>query len=368
MAELFDKRDATAALDLLSPTAEPDTERALVRQRSLQVRDRYAPGHARHDRRSSFMTSVMAPFAFLRRPMSALPIAALALLVLGLATPPGQSLAGQFLTIFRVQSSLAVSIGAPGGSDLAGIPDLTKFGDMSPTTRVEPHMVTDAATATTAVGFPVKVPGTLPAGIDRTPSRVEVTSAHTVTFTFRADKTRAYLDSIGRRDFKLPAKFDGASIQVNVPAAAVLVFSAPGAVVPSSWVAPTDQTRPVGRPAGIGAALNSVMVVEAKAPTVDAAGVSFEELRDFMLSLPGLPPETAAQIRAIGDLNTTLPVPVPNTATARKVQVNGGPGLIVAEQSTKLAGGVVWQKDGIVYAVGGPLNEGDLMSIAGSLR
>jgi hypothetical protein len=241
---------------------------------------------------------------------------------------------------------------------------------MSPNsaTHATPRVVGDVAAASAAVGFPVKVPGQLPAGIDKQPSQISVTSAETMTFTFRADKTRAYLDSIGRKDFALPAKFDGASIQINVPAAAVLTFSTSATSAgPTTSDGSSASAREMPSRLGVTAA-NSVLVVQAKAPTIDATGVTFEELRDFLLSLPGLPPQTAAQIRAIGDLNTTLPVPIPSTASARKVQVNGGPGLIIAEQNTRIAGGVVWQAGGVVYAAGGPLNEGDLMAIASSLR
>jgi hypothetical protein len=300
--------------------------------------------------------------------MRAAATAAALLVALSLFTSPVQSLAGQFLTIFRVQDFQPITLSGPRGSELAGIPDLTQFGDMSPNgaTHAAPRVVGDVASASAAVGFPVKVPGQLPAGIDKQPSQISVTSAETMTFTFRAAKTRAYLDSIGRKDFALPAKFDGASVQINVPAAAILTFSTGASTAPAEGTNPAAPRQIPSRLGGTAA--NSVLVAQAKAPSIDATGVTFEELRDFLLSLPGLSPQTAAQIRAIGDLNTTLPVPIPSTASARKIQVNGGSGLIIAEQSTRIAGGIVWQAGGVVYAAGGPLNEGDLMSIASSLR
>src|SRR5947209_3733484 len=100
MAEHFEKRTVGTALDLLSPTATPDVDQAVARQRFLQRR---RDGFVHYPERRTFMASLWEPFAFLRRPVPAIPVAAAALLVLSLFTSPVQSLAGQFLTIFRVQ-------------------------------------------------------------------------------------------------------------------------------------------------------------------------------------------------------------------------------------------------------------------------
>lgn len=361
MADRFEDARVEAALDLLSPSASPDVARAYARQRTFHRRNPDS-----YPQRRSFMATLWEPFAFLRRPVPAIPIAAAFLMVLSLFTSPVQSLAGQFLTIFRVQDFQPIRLTEPAGMGLASIPDLTRFGDMSPNSHpsFQPRPVADAAAASSVVGFPIKLPAQLPASVGKQPSSIAVSDAQSVSFTFRADKTRAYLDSIGRHDFSLPPKFDGASIQVNVPAGVMATFSPPTAAGGSL----NSGGRDAVRQQAIDAALGSVTVIEAKAPTVDATGVSFEELREFLLSLPGLSPQTAAQIRAIGDLNTTLPVPIPSGTNARKVQVNGAPGLIMAEQSSRLLGGVVWQANGTIYAVGGAMNESELLSIASSLR
>jgi hypothetical protein len=353
---LFEDEVTGPTLDLLSPTSAPDIDHALARHRTLLATARVIPSEPRR----SLLGTLLGGLSVARRPLPTIPIAVLALFSLSLLTPPAQTLAGRFLSIFRVQDFQPITVSQ---QSLYGVPDLTKFGDMSPTRPFNgaPQTVSGIPAASAAVDFSVKAPAQLPAGVAAQPSRVAVTPAQTASFTFRSAKARAYLDSIGNSTFNLPPKFDGASIQVNVPAVAIMTFSPPGTNVPSS------RSEAQSREA-MDAILNSVTIIEAKAPTVDASGVSFEELRDFLLSLPGLPPETAAQIRAIGNLDSTLPIPIPTGAQARKIQVNGQPGLIVAEQASRLAGGIVWQTGGIVYAVGGALNEADLLSIATSVR
>jgi hypothetical protein len=351
----FNDASVGSALDLLSPGEVPSPTLAWTRQRALHAQPPQANPLTTSWR--SLVSTLSRAFAVARRPIPALPIAAVVLFGLSFFTSPMQSLASQFLTIFRVQDFAPVTI----SSSAYGVPDLTRFGDMTPSTppAMRPQHVNDLAAASAAVGFTVKGATALPAGIPAQPHDISVTSAQTVSFTFRAEKARAYLDSINRSDFSLPARFDGATVVVHVPAAAMLTYAPPDAVG-----APEE----VNRRALADTAMRSIVLVQAKSPTVEASGVSFEELRDFMLSLPGLPPETAAQIRAIGNLGTTLPVPVPPEASARKIQVNGAPGLIYAERNSSLAGGIVWQRDGIVYATGGALNEAELTSIASSVR
>ena len=297
----------------------------------------------------------------MRTPLTRTPFraaAAIAVVLFGLSflTSPMQSLANQFLTIFRVQDFAPVTI-----TSMQGMPDLTRFGDMTtPQSTGFRHQTVDTvAAASNAVGFGVKAPTTLPNGLPTEPTTIAVTASDTVSFTFRAEKARTYLDSIGRSDFSLPAKFDGATLQVQIPAAALLTYG------PAAAESDGMRTR---RQAASDLAMNQIMVVQAKSPTVEASGVSLQELRDFMLSLPGLPPETAAQIRAIGDLGSTLPVPVPAGESARKIQVNGAPGVIFAEANSRISGGIVWQRDGIVYAAAGALNESELLTLAGSVR
>ena len=106
----------------------------------------------------------------------------------------------------------------------------------------------------------------------------------------------------------------------------------------------------------------------AKAPTVSSDGATVAELQAYLLSQPSVSPALAAQIRAIGDPASTLPVPIPaGQVQAKNVSVHGTTGLFVGD-STGLGSGVIWQQNGLVYAVGGSLTEAEVLAVANSLK
>jgi len=113
--------------------------------------------------------------------------------------------------------------------------------------------------------------------------------------------------------------------------------------------------------------LDGLVVVQAPAPRVYSTGASVREIVDYLLAQPGISANLAAQVRAIGDPSTTLPVPIPmSRAAAQPVLVQGVQGLAVGDE-TGVGGGVIWQRGGMVYAVAGPLRESDLLAVANSL-
>jgi hypothetical protein len=105
-----------------------------------------------------------------------------------------------------------------------------------------------------------------------------------------------------------------------------------------------------------------------KAPKLSSTGVSVTEIENYVLRLPGVSPQLASAIRSIGDLTTTLPIPIPvDLASSQPVTVQGAQGLAVGD-STGVGSLVVWEKNGIVYGVGGTLAESEVLNIANSLH
>src|SRR2546427_218750 len=105
-----------------------------------------------------------------------------------------------------------------------------------------------------------------------------------------------------------------------------------------------------------------------QAPTISSDGVTVEELRSYLLSQPGISPQLAAAIRAIGDPSSTLPVPVPaELAISHPVTVQGVQGLYVGD-NTGIASAVIWQKDGMMFEGIGSFNESQALAIANSMR
>jgi hypothetical protein len=267
------------------------------------------------------------------------------------ATPGGRAAAAGFLGQFRSQRLQAVPLDAGQtnqvGDVLAGLVDSGVFtGDPHQLADFgEPEAAASLAEAGRQAGFAVPPvdPSALPRGVERTPRRILVSQAHEARITFDRDKALAYLRSHGRPDARLPERFDGTQLVVRVPAVVVQQFA--------------------GRDGG-----PAVLVGKAGMLGVDTeGGASLEELREVMLGLPGLPAETVAQLRSIGDWRTTLPIPVPaDQVRSAPATVNGAEGLSFADQTGRLHA-LLWQRDGHIWGVAGVLGADEARDVADSL-
>jgi hypothetical protein len=114
--------------------------------------------------------------------------------------------------------------------------------------------------------------------------------------------------------------------------------------------------------------LPPLVIVQAPVPNVTSTGATVAQIEDYLLRQPGVSPTLAAEIRSIGDPETTMPIPIPiERAFGQRVTVQGVSGLGIGD-NTGVGGVVVWQRAGIIYAVAGQLPQRDIMAIAESLR
>lgn len=284
--------------------------------------------------------------------------AAAAVILAALLIFPGSSaLAEQFLSIFRVQQFQAVQVTNQDVTALKqhrapGVDDLGTLTFQSGSLKTQHNL--SLAQASKLVKFSILLPSVLPKGIANIPEFSVANSGH-ATFTFNAAKAHAFFAKNGYGDVKVPANLDGATYDVTTSAGVEIAYPA----------ANNTDTR--------------FMVMEAPSPVVSATGkASLEDLRNFLLSLPHLPPELVAQLKQI-DLSTgTVPVPVPSGMDAKSVAVHGTSGLLLSsnvsvsvENVKKFpAGGVVlWQQNGNVYAVGGIVGDTNaVLASANSLQ
>ncbi|HEX8134470.1 MAG TPA: hypothetical protein VF880_13725, partial [Actinomycetes bacterium] len=266
--------------------------------------------------------------------------ASVALALALVATPAGRSAASSFLAQFRSQRFAVVTFDESQAGDLAAT--LQQLGTVHGDLRdVQPAPVATPATAARRVGFPVALPdaAVLPGGVDASP-RILVTPARQLRFTLDATKVGRYLQAHGRAGARVPAGLDGATLVANVPAAALLEYAAAD-----------------GSP--------RLVVGQSRELTASVQGsVSLEALREFLLDLPGLPPQTVRQLRAIGDWRDTLPLPVPaDRIDWRSATVGGAPGLLLGDRSG-LGSAVIWQRDGRIYGVAGVLRQPQVLRVA----
>jgi hypothetical protein len=284
--------------------------------------------------------------------------AALALSLVVAFTPEGRTAAAGFLAQFRSQQVAAIEVSPQTQSDIVRTMNtLSNLGTLQTPAgsgAARPETIARGAAAqartvslaeaTQTVGFNVQMPDPAllrPLGIDQPPT-VEVVPANEVRFTFDKAKASAYFTSTGHPEVNLPDKFDAATLVVSIPSAALLQYS-----------------NRSGREA--------LVVGEAGELVVDVQGkVSLDELRDFLLGLPGLPQSTVSQLRQIKNWNDTLPIPVPiDKVNWQQTDFNGNQGLLLNDNSG-VGSAAIWHAGGHLYGLAGSLKASDLTRIARS--
>jgi hypothetical protein len=312
------REDAAAVDAALRAEADVDVASAWQRLSTAPAAVRRHPAPARARRGAS-----------LRRPA----VAALAFAVV--LTGAGVAAANDWLQIFRTEQIATVSLSP---TDLVAVPDLTAYGDLEVTGAGDAHEVADAAAAHEQTDLAVPEVVTLPRGLSGDPT-YQVIGEVSATCTFSADRAARTAGDLPA----LPAGLDGAKVRLD---------AGPG--VAEVW------THSTGAPA--------LVVARAVAPTAFSSGVPFATVRDYLLSLPGLPENLAAQLRAFSDDGTTLPLPVPaDQVTSSDTEVNGLPATVLTTRDKTMAA-VVWVDDGVLTAVAGALDSDEVVSIARGLR
>lgn len=292
-------------------------------------------------------------------------------------TPQGQVAASQFLAQFRSQKIQAVPVTPAQVTDIQrtftqlanlgtveNAPDLSNVAQgVRPANVSTPQDVATAQDAAQMAGFPVAVPdpSALPTGVSTTP-HVSVSSVRDLRFTFNNAKAQAYFQSIGQPNVQLPDRFDGATLVVHMPPVVELEYPAVSAT--ASPTAGTSGANGNATSHGMG-----LLIGEAGEISVGVEGqVTLDDLRDFLLNLPGLSPTTRQVISSVNDWHSTLPIPVPvNLMSWQQTTVSGTPGLMLSDNSGT-GSAVVWDKNGQIYGVAGVFTSSDVQRVAASLH
>ena len=270
----------------------------------------------------------------LRRPVVAAVAAALVM------TGAGAAAANGWFEIFRSESIAPVSLDP---ADLNALPDLHAYGEVVVTGDPDVREVVDAAAAEAATGLHVPEVTSLPAGISGEPTH-HVGGEVSVTFTFSAERAAEAADEAGEPLPPLPPGLDGTRVRL---------LAGPG--IAAVW------SHASGVP--------TLIVGTAVAPTASSSsGVPFGTMRDYLLSLPGVPPDVAAALRTFNADGATLPLPVPaDQVTTSSVQIDGQPATVLASRDRSIAA-VAWIEDGVMIVVAGTLDPDEVVSVAQGLR
>jgi hypothetical protein len=99
-------------------------------------------------------------------------------------------------------------------------------------------------------------------------------------------------------------------------------------------------------------------------PVATSTGATTSQLERFLLSQPGIPPDLAEELKLLGDLKTTLPIPTPPGAKTTSIDVNGSPGVLIADGAND-ASAAIWEApNGQVHIVAGLLDREDVRRVA----
>jgi len=324
---------ATTGL-LRVPAFEPQSRAALVAVQARIKREETARPPRWYERWLDRSSPRWRPMA---TPAIAVLLAAALLAGLGVS-----GVAQSLVRIFETKQLQAVTVSP---SDFAQSTALLDYGQVKWLPEApKVQQLTEAAAAQTQSGLPVLLPASLPNGVSG-PVSYGVVSHATGSLTFDAARLQASASNAGVHVSPMPSTIDGSTLVVNAGPALIEVWGFAG---------------------GSGMNVPTLVIAQTRVPTVDSNGATTAQLENYLLSQPGVPPELAAQVRAIKDPSTTLPIPIPKgLATTESVQVNGTPATLI---TAVLGAGVVWVKNGVIYAVGGQLTPDQVLAIATSLH
>ena len=271
--------------------------------------------------------------ATLKRPAVAAMAVALALTGASVAAANGQ------LTVFQAKRIAPISLTT---ADLMALPDLRSYGEFQMTDEPDVHDVADAAAAAADTGLEMPVVSTLPRGVTGQPE-YQAGAEIAATFTFSAERAAKAAADAGATLPPVPPGLDGSQVRL---------VAGPG--VAALW------SQPSGIP--------SLVVGRAVAPRATASGVPFETVRDYLLSLPGVPADVAAQLRTFAADGSTLPLPVPaDRFLTSSAKVDGVDATVLSTRDRSMAA-TVWLRDGLVTVVAGALSADEVLAVARGLR
>ncbi|GAC1470698.1 MAG: hypothetical protein PVSMB7_21750 [Chloroflexota bacterium] len=276
-----------------------------------------------------------------RRFTGSLSAGALATALIGASvlTPAG-SWAQSFVTIFQPKQVAVVPVTS---TDLRNLPELQQYGTVHVPRRVAALHTNTLRAASSASHLHLLMPGPLPANVPTHP-RYDVIPAQSGTFVFSAAKAAQTAAAQGKTLPTMPARINGSTLRLTTGTAVIATYGAGTNTIPT------------------------LVIGQMRSPRVSSSGVTVKQIEDYILNLPGISPTLAQAVRAIGDPATTLPIPIPvDIAHAQTVTVQGVQGLAVGDQ-TGIGSVVIWQKDGLIYGVGGTLPQDKVLAIAGSLH
>jgi hypothetical protein len=258
--------------------------------------------------------------------------------------------------------------------DIASLQALSRFGTVTGTPGLDLTPEGSAGALASAAGFAVPAV-TVPADIAADPASYWLVGADSAQLQISVVKAQQAAAKEGVTLPPAPPGVDGSILQVATGAGALEVWglTLPGGVGPSGLfgtgssreAAGPGGTAPASAPGGTGPQVSDIpqlAVAEVQGPTVSSSGADLATMESYLLSQPEVSPQLAAEIRAIGDPSSTLPIPVPPGASSSTVEIDGHAAVVL--EAGAEGDIVIWADDGHLFAVLGQASTSDLLDVA----
>jgi hypothetical protein len=180
-----------------------------------------------------------------------------------------------------------------------------------------------------------------PALAGRELKRVYATEPVRSSYTFDTEKIRAKMKEAGVQGVRVPQQIDGKTFTFNIPQGVFVQYG-------------SDE--------------DGAVFAQGKSPSLSIPeGVNMDYLRQDFLMVPGLPQDLVAQVQAIEDWEHTLIIPLPPGGSSREVKIGRSQGLLLSDKTGE-HNGVLWERGGTLYALGGKLSQDDVLNAARAVR
>jgi hypothetical protein len=271
------------------------------------------------------------------RRILAVGLATILVLVSLMAFPSVRATAGDFLGLFRVQKFAPISVSPEQMALLEQLGDqgLQPGEFISTTEPGDPQQMASLQDAEGLTGYKL-------AGIRNRdlPVSVYVTGAGSGYFVVDLEGARAIVAASGADPSLLPDSLDGARVDVAVYPSVQQLYS------------------------------DGLQLMQTSSPTVNyPEDVDPTVLGEALLQVLGVESEAAHQIAQSIDWTGTLLLPIPrDLATYREVTVNGVMGVALEPFNADEDPAIMWQKDGQIFMITGPMSTDELIRQANRLR
>ena len=271
--------------------------------------------------------------------VSALAVGVLILLIIIFASV--RSAGQQFLNLFRVEQAQTVQI-TQEFLDSLPEPDAALIQWVEEPTGGEPREVS-LAEAEEALGYRLAQLATVPDALQPEPM-VEITAEEEAAFTIDLPVARNYIWALGGDGAILPDNLEGAVFRVTMPQAGLLFYAAKDDPDMGVWLFQTTS------------------------PTLAVPGeIDMDAIRAELLELEILPPELAAQLRAVSDWESTLLLPLVE-GMSEEVSVGSATAVRFFEDVDEGDPMLVWVADGRIHVLTTNLPGLDLQALAESVE